>query len=796
MEASGFLSGGDAAGASVVPTATVTTVLEVPPTIAEENAAAESTPMLNALSLAPVTEGSPFTSVENFVTFAADHDGNETEFEQDGNVATFASRPATPRVSATYATTTDLFDAVFSSADALVDLEVPSVVEVTLTLPPVVPEDEYVTRVPGKCLQPDECIGPLPEFTTGERLRHKVILAQLCATRASQKAVGAVMRHARCPSVVKAGIKSLRGCVSTDQTCGDYFRLENEAAELLMLEEAQRTLKSMCPKKWAEKYTADGQCPWPVKDDETEAAMTKFGLAPSPTCSVRLICSYEEHLRLVRMAIVGARSHLIIMSCYFFANEAPFVNVVKNLLPDAAKRGVRVRLLLDALPAQSALVKAKLWGPATKYAQGAKQRLEFLKFYTQTLPDAVKSCPPGSFRVAFFKAFDKTSGHAIKSHMKMFGADGRLAVVGGSNMLPTAATGANDCDLLVDGDAARALDANFAKVWAEQTGEDLSESESALAAQEETDAASQAAAAALARAAAAGHKKLVDGSHRDLPEHQRHSGSRPHPLEEALVFQWHERSVRFVDAMSRPGTQGEDAILRGVIGLIDSAKTEFLMCMGFCALHVPLVNAMARASRRGVRVRLLLNSHFSCDLRPPMSDLIAGARALLLAAPDVELYLTGPREPWDVREEEASGEQNVFVPGYDTEGCVDVDTAPYDHPFTFVHAKYCVADRARVSLGSWNAWARSAFHEAEMNLFLESGELGTVLAEKWGRACSSFAARVRDADALAPGGGIFAPRGCKLCTPFGGFVGDAVERAMDGSLPLDVEVDKPTASAT
>ena len=129
MEASGFLSGGDAAGASVVPTATVTTVLEVPPTIAEENAAAESTPMLiNAGSLAPVTEGSPFTSVDNFVTFADYHDGNETEFEQDGNVATFASRPATPRVSATYATTTDLFDAVFPSADALVDLEVPSVV--------------------------------------------------------------------------------------------------------------------------------------------------------------------------------------------------------------------------------------------------------------------------------------------------------------------------------------------------------------------------------------------------------------------------------------------------------------------------------------------------------------------------------------------------------------------------------------------------------------------------------------------------------------------------------------------
>ena len=61
------------------------------------------------------------------------------------------------------------------------------------------------------------------------------------------------------------------------------------------------------------------------------------------------------------------------------------------------------------------------------------------------------------------------------------------------------------------------------------------------------------------------------------------------------------------------------------------------------------------------------------------------------------------------------------------------------------------------------------------------------MAEKWLKACRLHAARVKDATKLAPGGGIFAPRGCKLCTPFGGFVGDAVERAMNGSLPLEEE---------
>ena len=61
MEASGFLSGGDAAGASAVPTTTTTTtVLEVPATI-EENAAAD----LSSMPAVGAFNPSPFQSVEN-----------------------------------------------------------------------------------------------------------------------------------------------------------------------------------------------------------------------------------------------------------------------------------------------------------------------------------------------------------------------------------------------------------------------------------------------------------------------------------------------------------------------------------------------------------------------------------------------------------------------------------------------------------------------------------------------------------------------------------------------------------
>ena len=37
---------------------------------------------------------------------------------------------------------------------------------------------------------------------------------------------------------------------------------------------------------------------------------------------------------------------------------------------------------------------------------------------------------------------------------------------------------------------------------------------------------------------------------------------------------------------------------------------------------------------------------------------------------------------------------------------------------------------------SWNAWARSAFHEAELQLFADSASLGTALATKWVEAAN------------------------------------------------------------
>ncbi|KAJ1480095.1 hypothetical protein T484DRAFT_1901734 [Baffinella frigidus] len=172
-------------------------------------------------------------------------------------------------------------------------------------------------------------------------------------------------------------------------------------------------------------------------------------------------------------------------------------------------------------------------------------------------------------------------------------------------MTPTVMTGKNDCDCLVGGTAASDLSTFFSAMWLEQTGETLPAA---------------------------------------LPS------STPLPCEQNIV--WHDTSAPFATGSSRPSILGDDPILAASVALIDSATEEVCLCYGFSGLMAPLVYALSRASARGVRVRVLLNSHFSCDLRPPMRDLAAGARALLLAAPTAEVchhFLLNSRFSCDLR---------------------------------------------------------------------------------------------------------------------------------------------------
>ena len=73
--------------------------------------------------------------------------------------------------------------------------------------------------------------------------------------------------------------------------------------------------------------------------------------------------------------------------------------------------------------------------------------------------------------MGFFQATEPIAGYEVKSHVKLFAVD--AASRGGSNLYPTELTQKSDCDVAVNGAAARAIDDLFNEMWREQTGEKL-----------------------------------------------------------------------------------------------------------------------------------------------------------------------------------------------------------------------------------------------------------------------------------------------------------------------------------
>lgn len=619
-------------------------------------------------------------------------------------------------------------------------------VSATLAIAPVVPRVEYFVGIPGvtpgapgtraKATRPapEACdLMHVPRFTPLEHAVHKTIFARLLARRVALKAAQRLLPK----RAFKAA--TFGACECAGRFLPSVYRVENEAFEMMMLRKVRKHVDTVDVAEWNQKYMGEGKCVWPVRDFATDQSMRKMGFPPAPACDVRLVGGFKEHVGCVETAVQRARGSIAIATCYFKADEAHFTRLLCELLPAAARRGVRVRMLLDATVARAAIARSNGWGPLTPYASQADARAKFLDFYDNTLQKVIAQCPPGSFRVGFFQATEPVAGYEVKSHVKLFAVDGDFAVTGGSNLYPTELTQKSDCDIAVNGAAARAIDALFNEMWLEQTGERLEQVEVEVA-----------------------EEKRVSKPEPATPDVCDVSVAVASVVPESAVsfrrvnlmspLGWHAHGVRFHPVMSRPDRTGEDAVLRAVVGLADKAEREFLLCMGFAAPHAPLIDALRRATARGVRVRVLLNSQYSADLQTPMGDLAAGARAMLVGAPKVELYLTGPK-----KSQRADIGKGVHA---------------------FQHGKFCVADRHFCSVGSWNAWARSAFHEMELNMFFDAPDLAEKLAEKWARAAAECA-RVKDPAALTPGTGRFAPLGCEMCAPFGKFTENALACARE-----------------
>jgi phosphatidylserine/phosphatidylglycerophosphate/cardiolipin synthase-like enzyme len=449
---------------------------------------------------------------------------------------------------------------------------------------------------------------------------------------------------------------------------------------------------------------------------------------------IQLIASRDMYIGALVEAAVAAQSKIQIATCYVFWDDPAHRYVLMDLLPHLVRtKGVKVQLLLDLLVVESFTLRSALTFPAaapftTKIA--AERAQKWATSFVQHLPsEGIR--PPVSdrqyespfhflqslldvsrenadlFQVQFWCARDSREHYRIKSHVKCAVFDRQVALIGGSNVTPTVKSAFADLDALLAGKAASAIGDSFDTLWNAMSRQQHS---SEPPAKVETEAGM---------------------SNPDLAEMVRRR-------------EWQDPGASVAILRSSPSSGGEDAILRVVLDKIRTARSEVVVCMGHSSYCRAFAKAVEEAaSLRGVRVRILVNSLYSNDLRNGQADLFVSLRDLLAVAPSVEVYAT-------------------TLPHF-RDPSLDCNLPRPD----FIHAKYVVVDREWSATGSWNLWTRSAFYEIEHEAFIQSPTIAGLLSDKFERDRLAHSIRVSAKDCTP--GGPFCPRGCILCEGFGPF---------------------------
>lgn len=366
--------------------------------------------------------------------------------------------------------------------------------------------------------------------------------------------------------------------------------------------------------------------------------------------------------------------------------------------------------------------------------------------FIQMILHTAFSIPNDLFQIKWWCARDSQEKYRIKNHAKCatFDANSTLgqargmALMGGSNICPTLKSGDSDLDLLVGrSDVVNKIGETFDFLW-----DHMCDADAIVC----TD--------------------LIDTSE---PVEDIVADSGDEVEEEAGNFprqEWNAKDAKVALIRSEPCSAGSDAIFRHVLGAIASAKDSVHMCMGHSNKPMALARVLGDAVKRGVRVQILVNSIYSCDLRVNQRDLFRSIQNLLLVAPGVEVWTTALRShriartvPPDVVAAEKKMEENPTAVGAEGEEEGGSDAPP------FLHSKYTVVDGRWTAVGSWNVWTRSAFYEIEHELLIESAAIAKQLIGKFEKEKNDTSVLITTPEVAA----FWCPVGCKLCMPFGPF---------------------------
>ncbi len=387
-----------------------------------------------------------------------------------------------------------------------------------------------------------------------------------------------------------------------------------------------------------------------------------------------LLDNNAESLHQRLMLIDEARYSLDIKYYLWYGDDSG--ELVFKRVMDAAKRGVRVRLIADdillisedeniALIDAHPNVEVRLFNPWRQYSSRRKVKV------SQTV-----------------ERFN------YRMHNKLIVADNRIAILGGRN-LGDEYFGFNstfnflDIDVLGVGPVARESSQLFDHFWNNP---------------------------AVVSASAFGHaqpeESVEEIEYADLERLKKSERLQNVPIErqnwdkilQSLVQRLHPGSSKVIyDTLEGEGISQKMTTI--IPEFSKTAKNELLIVNAYLIPNEDMMNDARDLVQKGVKIKVLTNSLASQDV-PAVNSHYGPWRKPLLEA-GIELY--------ELRPDAAIKAQT--------------DTPPVVSGFIGLHSKASVVDRSRVYIGSFNLDPRARDYNTEMGVLIDSPELAEELAQ-------------------------------------------------------------------
>ncbi|MEP6720355.1 MAG: phospholipase D family protein [Variovorax sp.] len=417
-----------------------------------------------------------------------------------------------------------------------------------------------------------------------------------------------------------------------------------------------------------------------------QSYVSQFASTPGQS-GFHLLVSGSEAFA-ARAALAESTERTLDLQYYSITHGATSTLLMDSALR-AARRGVRVRLLLDdlnvgardvdlAMLAANSNVQVRLFNP-------------FLRRGNFGIPRALE----------WLNDSDRLNR---RMHNKLWIADGAVVVMGGRNLGDTYFDASPDgdfadLDVLATGPVVAAVARSFDEYWNSGSAVPIE----SIVGPAPTSAAVERARAEMAEQAARFRESDYAGALREAAFGLLVRTGRV-PLIVAPAEVLYDAPIElYPDAGDRTS-----AIFPVLRRFVEKAQREVIMVSPYLVPGVPGVAALCSAIRRGIRVRILTNSLVSTDV-PAVHAGYSRYRPELLAC-GVELYELRPRRK----------SLQLARPGLSSGASL--------------HTKAMVVDGEVVFIGSMNLDPRSRFLNSEVALQIESGELGRQLVNLFDEA--------------------------------------------------------------